>query len=238
MGAGAAARYVARVEPPDSEAALLERARALAGRTLGWLAERTHQPVPPTLARAKGWVGLLVERSLGGAAGSRAAPDFEGLGVELKTLPISRRGLPRESTFVTTLAPHALIGGVWASAPPRRKLARVLWVPVEASPEIPVAARRIGNPLLWSPTDDDDRVLADDWAEFQRITAEGWLDALTGHAGKYLQVRPKAADARARRWTPDPDGTDALALPRGFYLRARFTARILDAHYHPASRGA
>jgi DNA mismatch repair protein MutH len=226
------------VDPPDSEAALLGRARAIAGRPLGWLAERTHQPVPPVLTRAKGWVGLLIERSLGASASSRASPDFERLGVELKTLPISRRGLPRESTFVTTLAPRALIEGVWADSPPRKKLARVLWVPVEASPEVPVADRRVGNPLLWSPTADDDRVLAADWMEFQRITAEGWLDALTGHAGEYLQVRPKASDASARRWTPDPDGAEAPALPRGFYLRARFTARILADHYHPASRGS
>jgi DNA mismatch repair protein MutH len=44
-----------------------------------------------------------------------------------------------------------------------------------------------------------------------------------------FQVRPKAADASVRRWTPDADRHRDPALPRGFYLRARFTARILPA---------
>ncbi len=223
------------MDAPSSEAELLGRARALAGRPLGWLAEQHAQPVPADLRRAKGWVGHLIERGLGATAGSRAGPDFAALGVELKTVPISRRGLPRESTFVTTLAPRALLDEAWAGSPPRQKLARVLWVPVEGCPSIAVGQRRIGYPLLWSPTAEDDQVLTEDWEEFRRVTSEGWLDALTGHAGKYLQVRPKAADASARRWTPDPDGTETPALPRGFYLRARFTARVLARHYHPAS---
>lgn len=218
-----------------SEAELWARARALAGRPLGWLAAQHGVAVPDGLARAKGWVGQLLERALGASAGSRAEPDFSGLGVELKTLPVTPSGLPRESTFVATLTPRAVIADEWAASTPRKKLTRVLWVPVEGSPSIAVAERRIGHPLLWSPTDEDDRVLAADWDEFRRITREGWLDALTARTGTYLQVRPKAADATARRWTPDPDGVETLALPRGFYLRARFTARVLARHYHPAS---
>lgn len=223
--------YGAPVDAPGSEAELFVRARALAGRTLGWLAAREGVVPPPDLVRAKGWVGMLVERGLGATAGSRPTPDFEGLGVELKTLPVSPRGLPRESTFVTSLVPRAVLSEPWATSAPRRKLARVLWVPVEGSPSIAVADRKLGYPLLWSPTAEDDQVLSEDWAEFQRITAEGWLDTLTAHRGEYLQVRPKAADASVRRWTPDPDGTETPALPRGFYLRARFTARILARHY-------
>lgn len=228
---GPRSAMVRAVEAPHSEDELVARARGLAGRSLGWLAAQHAIAVPPDLTRAKGWVGQLVERGLGATARSRAAPDFEALGVELKTLPVSRQGLPRESTFVTTLAPRALIDEAWAGSPPRKKLARVLWMPVEASPGIALAERRLGYPLLWSPTAEDDRVLTEDWEEFRRVTAEGWLDALTGHAGTYLQVRPKAADASVRRLTPDPDGTETPALPRGFYLRARFTARVLATHY-------
>ena len=90
--------------PPRDEAELLARAEQLAGRTLGQLAGDLGAEVPPDLRHAKGWVGQLIERALGATAGSRAEPDFQHLGVELKTLPVDRRGRPLETTFVCTIA--------------------------------------------------------------------------------------------------------------------------------------
>ena len=199
------------------------------------MAHALHVQVPIDLSRHKGWVGGLLERALGATAGSRSAPDFEALGVELKTIPISRTGRPRESTFLTSIAPRTLADERWPTSTVRSKLARVLWVPIEASPDIPLGRRRVGSPLLWSPSAEEDRALSDDFELLRRSVSEGWLDGVTAHAGQFLQVRPKGKNAAARRWTPDPDGDESPARPRGFYLRARFTAGVLARHYHPAS---
>ena len=226
------AGYDCRVaEPPKTEAELLQRARALAGRTLGELAEEHGLVAPPDLKRAKGWVGTLIEQALSATASSRAQPDFELIGVELKTLPVDARGSPRESTFVCTI-PLTEIGEVeWEHSRVRRKLARVLWVPVEANRELPVAVRRIGEPLLWSPDAEQEAALRFDWEELAGIIGTGDVESITGHIGRYLQIRPKAKNSRARRRGTDRDGARFEALPRGFYLRARFTAEMLKKHY-------
>jgi DNA mismatch repair protein MutH len=41
-------------------------------------------------------------------------------------------------------------------------------------------------------------------------------------------VRPKAANSRSRRVARDEDGARFATLPRGFYLRATFTAGIIE----------
>ena len=78
------------VNPPSTEQELLARARDLAGKTLGELAWKHGRSVPKDLRRAKGWFGQLIEETLGATAASLAEPDFQQLGIELKTIPIGR----------------------------------------------------------------------------------------------------------------------------------------------------
>ena len=222
---------VARHSAPESEAELLARARELAGLSIAQLAQRFSLLAPPDLRRAKGFVGALVERALGASAGSRAAPDFEALGIELKTLPVDSRGRALESTFVCTI-PLVEIGEVeWLSSRVRRKLSRVLWVPVQGERQIPVPERRIGEPLLWALTPEAEAALRFDWEELAGIIGRGDVESITGHIGRCLQIRPKAADSHARRRGIDADGVGFAALPRGFYLRASFTSEIVRQNY-------
>lgn len=216
---------------PANEAELLARARALAGLSLGRLAADLGRPIPADLRRAKGWAGELLERALGAPGMSRPEPDFAALGVELKTLPVGADGRPRESTHVCSVPLAGAEGLTWERSLVRRKLARVLWVPVEAAPDVAPSRRRIGTALLWSPSPAEESCLRADWEELMELVALGAYDRLRGHLGTCLQVRPKAASGRARTAARDASGAPAMTLPRGFYLRASFTARILEQHY-------
>jgi DNA mismatch repair protein MutH len=219
------------VTAPESIEELLRRAEALAGLRLAELAERFEMPVPPDLRRAKGFVGGLVERALGATAGSRALPDFPELHVELKTLPVDRSGAPVESTFVCTI-PLTEIGEVeWVDSRVRRKLSQVLWMPVEGERAIAVGERRLGQALLYRLTEEDELLLRADWEELAGFIGRGHVEELTGHLGKVLQIRPKAAHSRARRVGFDADGAPFAALPRGFYLRPAFTHALLRRHF-------
>jgi len=215
------------MDPPVSEAQLAERAAELSGCTLGALAERLGRPVPPSLHRAKGWVGGLLETALGATASSRAAPDFEALGIELKTLPVTSHGQPLETTFVCTIPLLDMARVEWRRSRVYAKLQRVLWVPVEGLRTLEVGRRRIGTPLLWSPSAEEELDLRFDWEELAGRIGRGDVEGITGHLGRFLQVRPKARSSRSRRRGLDADGAAISALPRGFYLRTRFTARIL-----------
>lgn len=219
------------VTPPRDEAELVARAAALSGLRLAELAARFDVAVPPDLRRAKGFVGSLVERALGASAGSRALPDFPELGIELKTLPVDRAGSPVESTFVCTI-PLTEIGEVeWADSRVRRKLDTVLWVPVEGERQIPVGERHLGQALLYRLTAEDEAVLRADWEELAGVIGRGHVESLTGHLGRFLQIRPKAAHSRARRVGIDADGAPFAALPKGFYLRPSFTRELLARHF-------
>jgi len=218
-------------EPPASEDELLDRAKAIAGLSLGQLAERHQQHAPDDLRRAKGWAGQLIETSLGADAASLSEPDFQALGVELKTLPINRQGQPRESTYVCVVPLDAPNAVTWENSCVWRKLRRVLWVPVEAEPDIPVAQRRIGTALLWSPTPEQEAALRTDWEELMDMVCLGELEKITARHGVHLQIRPKAADSRALCRATGETGERILTLPRGFYLRASFAAAILHQHY-------
>jgi DNA mismatch repair protein MutH len=217
---------------PPSEEELLRRAHAVAGLTLAELAKQLAATVPAQPRRAKGWAGALLESALGASAGPRPLPDFPHLGIELKTLPVNTAGQPLESTYVCTASLAPVSGQRWEDSVVRRKLQRVLWMPIVGNRDTPPTERRIGTPLLWRPDADEERWLHADWEELMELIALGRLDQIDGRHGRYLQLRPKAAHARELTAAIDADGVHSLALPRGFYLRARFTRLILERHYY------
>lgn len=223
-----------RAPPPRSEAELLARAEALAGLTLGDVAARLGEPAPADPRRAKGYAGRLLELALGADATSRPEPDFTLLGIELKTVPVNAQGLPRESTYLTLAPLRGMTGLNWQESAVRRKLLRILWVPVESAREMPLAARRIGWPQLWSPSPAQEAALRRDWEELMLMFTTGQLESLDSRHGQWLQIRPKAANGRALAAAHDATGAPGMNLPRGFYLRSRFTAQILHPGGMPA----
>lgn len=219
------------VSPPTSEEQLLKRARQLAGLTLADLAIKFNQTIPKDTRHAKGWIGQLVETTLGATASSLAEPDFQLIGIELKTLPLTSSGKLKESTYVCTVPLTNLHEQNWQTSWLKRKLQRVLWLPIEADKRIPLASRHIGNAILWSPDEDEATQLQQDWEELMELVCLGKLDQITSHMGRYLQIRPKGANAKSLTTTLDEEGNIIQTLPRGFYLRPEFTQRILQANY-------
>jgi DNA mismatch repair protein MutH len=213
--------------PPTSIDDLLGRADQLVGtavvdvlRSLGLVA--STDPL-----RTKGSAGETLERALGATGGSSQVLDFPELGVELKTIPVTAEGTPLESTYVCTLSLTDADTQEWDSSWVRAKLARVLFVPLVGAHGTPWQERVVGRSLLWTPTPAQDAVLRDDFDDVVGLIGVGRIEELTAHRGRWLQVRPKARDGSARTlaWG---DGGEAIAtVPRGFYLRARFTGALL-----------
>lgn len=216
-----------RADAPSCEAELLDRARRLAGHTVGDLATHLGSALPAQQLRAKGLIGALIERALGADPSAGSAPDFPALGIELKTLPIDRRQRPRESTFVCTAQLRELAEGDWERSGVRRKLTRVLWVPIEADPQLPLGVRRIGSARLWQPSPEQEAQLRADWEELAGLVGRGELEQITAHVGRYLQLRPKARDSRVLGRGFDERGAPLRTPPRGFYLRPAFTAAAI-----------
>ena len=217
--------------PPLDESTLMDRAEALAGYTLGELAMYADYPIPPDLKRDKGWVGMLLEYFLGATAGSKAEQDFAHIGIELKTIPIDRTGFPLETTFVCVAPLTGNSGLTWQSSYVRKKLSRVLWLPIEGERQIPLAERRIASPLLWSPSPMEDQLLKQDWEELMDLIVLGKVETITARHGQVLQIRPKAANSKALTEGTGEFGQSIMTLPRGFYLKKDFTAPLLARHF-------
>ena len=224
------------LSPPQSQEQLLAQAQQLAGYSLGELAQLAGIPIPRDLKRDKGWIGILLEIWLGASAGSKPEQDFAALGVELKPIPIDSSGRPLETTFVCVAPLTGNSGVTWESSHVRHKLKRVLWVPVEGDRAIPLAERRVGAPLLWSPSEEEDRQLRMDWEELMDLIVLGQVERITARHGEVLQLRPKAANSKALTEAVGARGEPILTLPRGFYLKKNFTAALLARHFLLSSK--
>jgi len=215
---------------PRSSEELLARARSVAGRPLKNIAEQLDRPVPPDLRRAKGWIGQLLESFLGASAGSRAEQDFPHLGIELKSLPVDRSGRPRESTWVCIAPLDGSLSGTWELSWVRRKLSKVLWIPVVGEGTVAPGDRLVGAALLWSPSEEEEEQLRCDFEDLAELIQTGNLAQLDAHRGSALQLRPKAASSRDLTWMLDEDANWVEVNPRGFYLRRSFTTELLERH--------
>jgi len=217
--------------PPEDESQLLAQAQSLAGYTLSELAALANIPIPADLRRDKGWTGVLLERWLGATAGSKPEQDFAALGVELKTIPVDRYGRPLETTFVCVAPLTGNSGVVWETSHVRHKLKRVLWMPVEGERSLTLGERRVGSPLLWSPSVEEEEQLRRDWEELMDLIVLGQVERITARHGEVLQLRPKAANSKALTEAIGIHGEPILTLPRGFYLKKNFTAALLARHF-------
>ena len=212
---------------PKSEQELFNRSMELAGVSFKELAQETNFTVPPNLKKNKGWVGQLLEWHLGAPARSKAEQDFKRLGVELKTIPVSYTGKPLETTFVCVAPFTGIQGLTWETSHICNKLSRVLWIPVEGEREIPLAERRVGTPLIWTPDNEEKAQLKADWEELMEMIVLGQVEKITPRHGQILQLRPKAAHSRVLTEAYGASGKTIMTLPLGFYLRTQFTSHIL-----------
>jgi DNA mismatch repair protein MutH len=211
--------------PPRDLGELASRAQGLAGRLLADLAAENALPFAGRGgAHTKGKTGQLIEQLLGATGGSAAVHDFPALGVELKTIPVAPGLRPRESTYVCTLQLGEADRAEWASSWVRAKLAHVLWVPVVTDD---ASGPRVGEPRFWRPSPEQLAVLATDFDELMGTIAMGGIEGLTARVGRWLQVRPKGASSRDRTWSIAAEDSWVATVPRGFYLRTRFTGAVL-----------
>ncbi len=218
-----------QISPPQSEQELLKRCEIISGKTINEIAILQNEKAPSNLTSAKGWMGQLLEYTLGANAKSKPEPDFIDIGVELKTIPISIDCKPLESTYICNINLSNIHTENWETSLVKKKISRVLWVPIIADPII--ANRRIGAPLLWSPSISDWQTIQNDWQELTDLIAMGSVEEIHGALGTYLQVRPKAANSKSRCLGINKEGGSSQTLPRGFYLRALFTEKILKQHF-------
>lgn len=226
----ASLKNMQRSAPPIDETELIERAYEIAGRSIGEICREIGVTPPCDTIHSKGWFGAFMEILLGADAGSNPVQDFSKIGVELKTLPLGQNLQPLETTYVC-ITPLTGAFGKFEESNVCNKLKRVLWVPFDGRREVAIADRTIFTPFLWSPTDKEMFLIKTDWEEHMEKISSGRIEEVTAKDGKYLQIRPKAANGKSLTEAIGKDGTPILTRPRGFYLKKEFSAEILSLRF-------
>ena len=208
---------------PQTKEELLQRAVALAGRSLSVIAYAASLADGKEYKGHKGTAGLLVERALGIQRSNHAGPDAVLAGVEIKTLPISGTHRVAESTWVSMAHPPSVARETWETSLVFSKLRLVLFVPLrkEVTGEL-----CMGTSFLWSPNAEEHHVLRSDWEDLADLLTHGI--EISARRGKALQLRPKAAHNQERVNVVSVDGDEYRHAPRGFYLRRTFTQAIVQ----------
>ena len=214
-------------QSPKTKEELLEKCQEIEGLTFSQLASKLKFKIPSNENKRKGWVGQLIEVALGADLHTLPAPDFQKLGIELKTLPLNHLGKPAESTFVTSIPLLSLNKQTWETSTVYTKLKCVLWILIEGDKTITYGARRIGRAILWKPDALQHQILKTDWEELTTKIILGQLEEIDASYGTALQIRPKAANGKVLSQAYDKQGNKIKTLPRGFYLRTSFTQQIL-----------
>ena len=161
--------------PPQSEHELWQRACTLANKTLGALANEYHVVMPEHFRREKGFIGQLLERALGASAGSLSKPDFVNLSIELKTIPLNTNGSPKESTYISIVPLMSKQLVTWRQSEIYHKLQRILWIPYFFDNNQSPYHWQISQPVLWSPSVEEEKILKEDWQELMSLVQLGQL---------------------------------------------------------------
>lgn len=218
------------IVPPSSIEQLNQRISKIAGKTLGELAEKSETLIPKDLRVQKGWQGQFIERCLGADAGNESRPDFSLLDIELKTIPIDFNAKVQESTYVCVVSLQNNLGALWRDSSVYHKLKHVLWVPIAHQSGASIHQSVIATPFLWQMDDEQEAKIQRDWEDAMELISVGKVHQLNAKFGDVLQVRPKAANSRVLTQVVDEKGDRGQTLPRGFYLRAKFTQGLLHSH--------
>ena len=217
--------------PPRTISELENRMNLLAGLTLGEIADELDVQIPDNFLTEKGWGGQLIEAYLGATAGNLPEPDFQHIGVELKTIPIDEQGKPLETTYVCVAPLTGETGITWRTSTVYKKLKHVLWVPIVSSKSIAIPNRLVAMPFLWQMDEETEQTLQADWQELTDLIVFGQHHKINAKLGQALQLRPKAADSSVRTNAFDEGGNPTIAPPKGFYLRTGFTGQLLKKQF-------
>jgi DNA mismatch repair protein MutH len=206
-----------------NEAEILAKAKELEGRTVGTIPGALLGAA--SAAAGKSEVGLAVERHFGIPPNASPLPDFPGAGIELKVVPMLRRGqelVVKERTVISLIDYHALMEETWATASVRKKL-NVLLVYFEHLPGRPKREFPIHLVHLWRPDDRTETFLQADWEQVFAKVRRGRAHELSESDGKVMGPCTKAATGATRR--SQPFGGHP-AIPRAWALKPSFTMSL------------
>ncbi len=180
-------------------------------------------------------MGDVAEWYFGISKNSSPEPDFPHAGVELKVVPIERKGAGlgvSEPTSISQINYMTIVDERWQPTPEdshprasvRKKLDKILFVFYEPNRNSPLDAR-VRDVVLWAPDEVANAVFEIDWERTWQLVCAGRAHKLSQSIAEVLAPRPKGTGHGQLRRQPY---NDEPAIPRAFALKTRFTSQIFE----------
>jgi DNA mismatch repair protein MutH len=220
-----------KYDPKDPQS-ILEFGRRVIGISAREICLRSGMPDPskrPGWKGTKNVLGDVMEWYYGIPKNNSPEPDFPQAKVELKILPLKRKGTllaVKEPTSISMIDYTTLLTEKWQTATVRKKLNHVLFV-FFAIRQDDLMASRVRAVVLWEPRPVDNAIFESDWTRTWNLVDEGLAHRLSESQAEALAARRKGMGGPSDRGRRQPKSSE-MAKSRAWALKSGFTRQILD----------
>jgi DNA mismatch repair endonuclease MutH len=174
----------------------------------------------------KGAVATTVRSMVGEKAKGRSG-DFARYGIEVKIVPVNRRGRLVERMSFPAFVHEELVFETWADSDLLGRLNRLLVIPVHREKKASLSQTTLGRPFFWSPTEGELEGISHEWEVVRALIAEGRPNDLPkASETEFIHARTHGRDSSDREQAPG--GVDVTK--KSFWLNDRYLERVLEEH--------
>lgn len=210
---------------PNDRESLLKYASKLRGKTLGEVCDEIYFRYS---SKNKGSFGSILESGYFMIDNNNEhEPDFEDLGIELKTTPLVKATKtdyrPKERMSLSNINYMTLLTeGIDGSLLHKNNELLVIFYLDDGKSDI--KNQKIVDSILWKFPEEDMRIIKNDWERIADMVRQGRAHELSGRLTFYLEAAPKGpGKGRGMRRQPH---SDVSAKPRAFALKPRYVGSI------------
>jgi DNA mismatch repair protein MutH len=217
---------------------LVQRIDQFVGIPFEELGELFGIPYTGSAVRNRGWAGNVVHAMLLEEPDNDSGPDLKAHGIEVKGLPIDKRGRVLEPTSVGAINYDEVARTDWWESKAFHKLRAILFVPIvkyETTRPQDFYAR---YPFLWFPTRADLAVFHSDYDSVRELVLRGEFGKISSALpprGQGVALHPKPKHGEKSPTTLAHYRGKAFEVERrGWMLRESFTQPIMDRNLSEA----
>lgn len=177
--------------------------------------------------RSKSYAANVIYHALGLMERESNTKEFKNVNINIKTVRCNPGLKPINTMSLRGYRYDEIIEEEWDNSKLKSDIENILMV-VLTMPRKGAAQENsiLETVLLHIPTDEDMKIIENDWKTIVSLIKENKADKLTGHIGQIVQTRPKAANSQDKISAPGGH----MLVKKGFFIRTEYLQGILNKY--------
>ena len=219
-------KYELSCNAPLTEKELLKRAMKLAGKHIEEFRRPFDRLFDDSTKNSHGYFGKIMEIYLGASANNLPIPDFPNLNIELKTLPLNNKMLPKNDIKICSTSFFPIeTNYCWSKSLVKIKIKKILLVPFQSGESLTYYKKKICRPFLFQ-LGDYEKIIKQDYENIIECLFLGKLGLIPRNLGKYLVLKSSSSNKNLTNYI-NSDQELVRTNFVGFYLKKSFLKRIM-----------